>query len=148
MLWGKGEAGAESGIRVIDFAPPFYQASWGSSPIRSGVLLFGLVLSIGPVLLASAASISRTKTYRVQLWLGWAAYVTGLGVLSTLDENLAVARATGGLLLLGVGSGFVYSSAYFPVLAPLPVSTNAQALAFFQLCRSFASVSDSCLSFD
>ncbi|GJE88951.1 MFS general substrate transporter [Phanerochaete sordida] len=125
---------------VLYFAPAFYQASWGASPIRSGVWLFGLVLAVGPVLLCSGASIARTKTYRVQLWLGWAAYVAGFGVMSTLTERYAIARATGGLLLLGFGSGIVYSASYFPVLAPLPVSANAPALAFFQFCRSFASV--------
>lgn len=125
---------------ILYFAPAFYQASWGASPIRSGVLLFGLVLSVGPVLLGSGASIALTKTYRVQLWLAWAAYAAGFGVLATLRAEQDIARATGALVLLGVGSGIAYSASYFPVLAPLPVRANAQALAFLQFCRSFAAV--------
>ncbi|EKM52338.1 uncharacterized protein PHACADRAFT_126077 [Phanerochaete carnosa HHB-10118-sp] len=125
---------------LLYFLPVLFQASWGASPIRSGVLLLGFALAVGPALILCGASISRTKTYRVQLWIGWAAYLAGTGVLATLDERTDIARATGGQFLISIGTGLVYAAAYFPVLAPIPITANAQALAFFQFLRSFASV--------
>ena len=92
------------------------------------------------MLLITGASIAITKRYRVQLWIGWAFHLTSMGVLATLHVNSSVARATGGLFLVGFGSGIVYASTYFPILAPLPVSENAHALSFLAFCRSFAGV--------
>ncbi|KIP03771.1 hypothetical protein PHLGIDRAFT_77045 [Phlebiopsis gigantea 11061_1 CR5-6] len=125
---------------VLYFIPIYYQACWGSSPTRSGVLLFGLVLPCGVFLLVTGASIAITKRYRPQLWLGWALYVAGMGVLSTLHVGSTIARATGGLALLGFASAILYASTYYPVLAPLPVAQNAPALALFAFFRSFAGV--------
>ncbi|GJE88942.1 MFS general substrate transporter [Phanerochaete sordida] len=127
-------------VGLLYFMPAFYQASWGASPIRSGVLLFGFVLMFCPFPLLCGLTVSKTGMYRVQLWLGWAAYIAGFGVLSTLDEHSDIARATGGLVILGFGAALIYSASYFPVLAPLPISQNAYAMAFFQFCRSFAAV--------
>ena len=47
---------------------------------------------------------------------------------------------------VGIGAGMIYATTYFPVLAPLPVSHNAYALAFFSFCRALAGVSHSHLS--
>ncbi|EKM60198.1 uncharacterized protein PHACADRAFT_132704 [Phanerochaete carnosa HHB-10118-sp] len=127
-------------VAVTYFIPVFYQACWGASPIRSGVLFFGISLTVGPFLILGAVSIAATKTYRVQHWIGWAACLAGLGALSTLNEHTDIARATGALIVFGFGSGLVYGATYFPVLAPLPVTENAHAMAFFQFCRSFATV--------
>ena len=43
-----------------------------------------------------------------------------------------------------IGSRFLYSTAPFPVQAPLPVSENAHALAFLMFMRSFAGVRARC----
>ena len=76
----------------------------------------------------------------MQLWFGWAFYITAMGVLATLHVDSGIERVTGALVLVGFGSGIIYASTYFPVLAPLPVSENAHALAFIAFCRSFAGV--------
>lgn len=41
-------------------------------------------------------------------------------------------------LIVGIGSGILYACTTFPVLAPLPVSRNAPALALFAFVRTFA----------
>lgn len=125
----------------VDFLPAYYQACQNASPTRSGVEVFGLAIPIGPVLLMTGASIAITKTYRVQLWLAWCLTVVSMGVLSTLRANSPISQFVGYPIFLGIGSGIWYAATYFPVLAPLPVSENAHALAFFSFCRSFASVS-------
>ena len=81
-----------------------------------------------------------TKTYRAQLWLAWVLTILAMAVMSTLRADTPSSRATGYPTLLGFGSGMFYAATYFPVLAPLPISENAHALAFFSFCRSFAGV--------
>lgn len=125
---------------LLDFLPAYYQACKNATPTRSGVEIFGLAIPIGPVLLMTGASIAITKTYRVQLWLAWCLTVISMGVMSTLRADSSLAHAVGYPIFLGIGSGIWYAATYFPVLAPLPVSENAHALAFFSFCRSFASV--------
>lgn len=41
-------------------------------------------------------------------------------------------------LLIGIGGGILYASTTFAILAPLPVSRNASALALFAFLRTFA----------
>lgn len=73
--------------------------------------------------------------------IGWAVLTVAMGVLSTLKAETPIPEVVGLPILLGVGIGMLQSATYFPVLAPLPVSENAHALAFFAFCRSFAGVS-------
>lgn len=118
----------------------YYQACKGASPARSGVLSFGLSVPSGPALLLTGASVQITKSYRAQLWIGWILLLLAMGTMSTLHADSPLSQSIGFTVLEGVGVGMIYASTYFPVLAPLPVSENAHALAFFAFCRSFASV--------
>ncbi|KAJ3557850.1 hypothetical protein NM688_g1248 [Phlebia brevispora] len=127
-------------ISVVYYMPTYYQACKGSSPTGSGVDFLGLSLAIGPALVITGASIKITKSYRVQLWIGWILSLLGIGILTTLHADTPLAHSICLPILFGVGSGIIYSATYFPVLAPLPISENAHALALFSFCRSFAAV--------
>ena len=82
-----------------------------------------------------------TQKYRLQLWLGWALLTASTGALSTLRTASSLPTAIGLTVMLGIGSGIIANGSYYPVLAPLPASQNAHALAFFGLGRVFAGVS-------
>ena len=103
--------------------------------------MFGLAAVLGPVLIITGASIAISKAYRVQLWMSWAFTVIAVGFASTVRVDTPLTQAIGYWTFLGIGGGIFYAATYFPVLAPLPVSENAHALAFFAFCRSFAVVS-------
>ncbi|KAJ3483963.1 hypothetical protein NLI96_g5968 [Meripilus lineatus] len=125
---------------VIYFLPAYYQACLGASPLRSGVLILSLCASIGPAVVVSGASIGITKKYRVQLWLGWILIVVGMGVLALLHPESPLSKQVGLPIIMALGAGAIYAATYFPVLAPLPISENAHALALFAFLRSFAAV--------
>ncbi|GJE91675.1 MFS general substrate transporter [Phanerochaete sordida] len=127
-------------LAAIYFIPIYFQACRDASPIRSGVEMFGYGLTVGPFLILTGISISITKRYRVQLWLAWVLVMVGMGLCSTVSADSPLAHAIGYWVLPGIGTGIIYAGTYFPVLAPLPVSENAHALAFFAFCRSFAGV--------
>lgn len=100
-------------------------------------------LTLGPAIILTGISISVTKSYRVQLWIGWAVLTLAMGVFTTIRFETPISHPIGLSVLVHGSAGMLYSATYFPVLAPLPLSENAHALAFFSFCRTFASVSTS-----
>ena len=126
---------------VVDFLQVYFQACKGASARASGVDVLSLALVLGICLILTGASIAISKAYRPQLWVSWVFLIISMGVLTTLDADSPRSAAIGYAALVGVGGGICYASTWFPVLAPLPVTENAHALAFFGFCRSFAGVS-------
>lgn len=116
----------------------YFQASKGASAVGSGVDMFALCLTIPAFAIATGLSVQIVDRYRPQNYVGWAIILVGFGVLSTLDESSSRAAYIGSQVPLGVGLGIVWISTQFPILAPLPVSNSAHALAFFTFLRCFA----------
>ncbi|EIW57953.1 Mfs1.2 [Trametes versicolor FP-101664 SS1] len=127
-------------LAVAYYLPVYYQACKDATPLRSAVDMLGLSLSMGPIIIISSISVTVLRVYRTQHWIGWAIFMVGMGIFTTLDADAPLAHAIGLPLLLGAGAGIIYAVTYFPVLSPLPVSENAHALAFFAFCRSFAGI--------
>jgi len=127
-------------VNLLYYLPVYYQACKDSSPIASGVDLFGLSFSTAPFSIVAGISITGTKRYRPQIWIAWCALLIGTGLLSSVTENTSRATSIGFQVIVGIGVGILYSAAYFPVLAPLPVTSNALALSFFIFIRTFAQI--------
>lgn len=125
---------------AADYLPVYFQACKGASPTRSGVLGFGIGFSVPPAAIIGGASVTRLQKYRPQLWLGWSLLIIGLGLISTVDAGVSVAHTVGYTIITGSAIGIVSAVGYFPVLAPLPVSKNSSAMAFFIFMRNFAQV--------
>ncbi|KAJ6595827.1 MFS general substrate transporter [Mycena vulgaris] len=127
-------------LAAIYYLPTYYQACKGASPRQSGIDSFGLTMALGPASVVTGVSVTKTGKYRYQCYLGWAILVAATAGLTTLREDTPLSQGIGIPSLTSIGAGMIYSAGYFPVLAPLPVSRNAHALAFFAFCRSFAGV--------
>ncbi|KAL1937275.1 hypothetical protein VTO73DRAFT_13884 [Trametes versicolor] len=127
-------------LLLIYYLPVYYQACKDASPTASGIDLFGLCFSTGPMAIIAGVSVAKSRRYRPQLWTAWALVMVGVGLMSTVTEDTARAASIGFQIIIGVGVGILYSATYFPVLAPLPVTSNALALAFFIFLRSFAPI--------
>ncbi|KAJ7250590.1 MFS general substrate transporter [Mycena rebaudengoi] len=127
-------------LAAIYYLPTYYQACKGASPYQSGIDSFGLTMTLGPASIVTGVSITKTGKYRYQCYLGWVLLVVATAALTTLHEDTPLSRAIGLPSLISIGAGMIYSAGYFPVLAPLSVSRNAHALAFFAFCRSFAGI--------
>ncbi|KAJ7101372.1 major facilitator superfamily domain-containing protein [Mycena belliarum] len=127
-------------IASIYYMPAYFQACKGASPTASGVDVFGLGFVIAPSNIIAGLTISRSNRYRPQLWLSWCFVMVGAGLLSTLKADSFRGKAIGFEAVLGVGIGILTTATYFPVLAPLPISENAHALAFFIFTRAFGQV--------
>ena len=86
-------------------------------------------------------SVSKTGAYRPQLYVGWALAIPALVLIGLAGVHTPVGNIIGYEFLAGIGFGMIFSATYFPVLAPLPVTTIAPALAFFAFLRQFGQVS-------
>ncbi|KAJ7759151.1 major facilitator superfamily domain-containing protein [Mycena metata] len=127
-------------INLIYYLPVYYQACKDASPTASGIALFGLSFSTAPFSILAGISIGRTKYYRPQIWIAWSALMIGTGLLSGVTENTSRGTSIGFQVIAGIGIGILYSAAYFPVLAPLPVTSNSSALSFFVFIRTLAQI--------
>ncbi|QRV88141.1 major facilitator superfamily transporter [Ceratobasidium sp. AG-Ba] len=98
---------------VVYYLPVYFQASRGDPPIKSGIDVFGMAFTVAPFGVFTGISTVVFKKYRPQNYVAW--------------------------ILVGIGAGILFASTTFAVLAPLPVSRNAPALALFAFVRTFAS---------
>ncbi len=119
----------------------YFQAVHGASGAAAGVDMFGLSFTIPIFSIVCGVSVPMLNIYRPQNYIGWALIIVGFGVLSLLDENSTRAQYIGYQVPLGMGLGIIWLSTQFAILAPLPVSNNAHAIAFYTFTRSFAQVS-------
>ncbi|KAI0752759.1 iron permease [Daedaleopsis nitida] len=125
-------------LSTIYYLPVYFQASHGASAVGSGIDMFALCIIIPVSAIASAVAIQLIGRYVWSHYLGWALTIAGFGVLSTLSATSTRPVFICAQLPLAVGLGIIWIATQFPILAPLPVSNNAHALAFFTFLRNFA----------
>lgn len=112
-----------------------------ASAIGSGVDMIVFCVVIPVFAIVGGVSVQIVGRYCPQNYIGWAFMVAGFGVLSLLDENSSRAMYIGCQVPLAIGLGIIWVSTQFAILAPLPFSNSAPALAFFTFFRCFAQVS-------
>ncbi|KAJ6613736.1 iron permease [Mycena sp. CBHHK59/15] len=127
-------------ICLLYYMPVYFQACMDASPIASGVDIFGLAFSVAPSALFVGLSIARFHQYRPQIWLSWALIVIGTGLFTTLHADSSRARAIGFQIIPGTGLGMMTAAVFFPILAPLPVESNAHAIALYTFFRNFSNI--------
>ncbi|KAA1466939.1 MFS general substrate transporter [Dentipellis sp. KUC8613] len=125
---------------TIYYLPVYFQGCKDASPIASGVDCFGIAATASPTAIITGITVTKSSKYRPQLWFAWSLSLIGCGLLSSLNADDSRAKAIGYQILVGIGIGMIYLATYFPVLAPLPISENTRALAFFVFLRNFALV--------
>ncbi|KAL4241388.1 MFS transporter superfamily protein [Abortiporus biennis] len=125
-------------VSIIYYLPIYFQACLLASPIRSGVDLFPTAFVMSPAAFIAGTVVTTTKKYRPANIVGWILTVIGFGVLSLLRADSPTGKWVGYQIIVTIGTGIIYVCTIFPVLAPLPVSRTATALAFFAFIRTFA----------
>lgn len=125
-------------ISMIYYLPVFFQVCLGATPIRSAIDVLPSALVIAPWAFICGAIVQLTNNYRPINALGWMFTIVGFGLLSLLEIDSCVGQWVSFQFISSAGIGILYTSTIFPVLAPLPVSRAASALAFFNFTRSFA----------
>lgn len=135
----------------------YFQATKLESPVHSGVDFLPIACTIAPGAVgrppptaslfrkltrpaAAGVTITIFKQYRPQNYVGWLLCCLGTGLLHLLNTNASEARYISVQIPMGLGLGMLFSGTTFPILASLPLSETAHALAQLTFLRNFALV--------
>ncbi|KAJ7139639.1 major facilitator superfamily domain-containing protein [Mycena epipterygia] len=124
-------------LAFVYYLPVYFQACKLATPTASGLDLLGLTLSLAPISILVGFTVAKYQCYRPQLWVGWSLMMVSMGLLSTLTASTPLWRAIGYSILTGSAMGTTLTATLYPILAPLPVSANAPAIALSIFLRVF-----------
>ncbi|KAH8078743.1 iron permease [Cristinia sonorae] len=125
-------------ITLIYYTPIYFQACLNASPIQSSVYGFPNAFLVSPFSFVCGVWVRATGRYRIPNAVGWVFTVVGFGLMSLLRADSRTAQWVGYQILVSIGVGLNFGGPMYAVLAPLPVTSSAYALAFFQFTRTFA----------
>nr|VWP00177.1 Polyketide synthase/peptide synthetase [Ganoderma boninense] len=125
-------------LSAIYYVPVYLQASKDVSALHAGIDSFGLSFTIPAFAIFTGLSVEIFNKYRPQNYVGWIFTIVGFGLFTMLDAKSPAKMYIGFQIPLGIGLGILWIATQFPILAPLPFSNSAYALAFWIFVRNFA----------
>lgn len=87
----------------------------------------------------AGGSISATQIYKPQNVIAWVFITIGAGLLTIVRYDSPTATWAALPVVISMGTGLLFAATVFPVLAPLPPSLAAHALAFLVFLRNVSS---------
>ncbi|KAI0763299.1 iron permease [Trametes elegans] len=125
-------------LAAIFYIPVYFQAAEAASALGSAVDILPLTCTIPFAAIFTGVTVKAAGRYRPQNYIGWSLMLVGFGLMTMVGHDASRAMYIGCQVPLGIGLGITWIATQFPILAPLPVSNNAHALAFFTFTRRFA----------
>ncbi|KAF8514423.1 iron permease [Hysterangium stoloniferum] len=122
---------------ALFYLPVYFQACKGVSPLQSGIDMLPYSFSVAPFAIVAGGTATAFNRYKPQNIIAWVFITVGMGLQSTLHVNSAVRNWVGFQIVAGIGFGMLFTATTFPILAPLHVRDNANALSLFIFIRSF-----------
>ncbi|KAF5341380.1 hypothetical protein D9758_012263 [Tetrapyrgos nigripes] len=119
------------------YFPTWFQSVKVASPILSGLYFLPMTMTISPFGIVEGIIVAKTGRFRAVNIVGWVALLLGLGLLTSLRLTTSIGVIAVYQLIVGIGLGLLFATT-FVVLAPLPITENASALALLSFVRSFA----------
>ncbi|CAG8364604.1 unnamed protein product [Penicillium salamii] len=121
---------------LLYYLPLYYQAVQSFTPLMSGVALlpetFTISISAGVV----GMLITISGHYYSALWIGWATTTTGVGLLYLLNTDTAVYIWVLINLVVGLGTGSLFTSTNLAIQANKESHEMSHALGFFAFFRT------------
>jgi hypothetical protein len=127
-------------VPLVDWYVVFFEACKDKSPTEAGVDMFGLSLSFSLVPLVGGIIVKKTGKYVLPTFVGWVLTVVGMGLLTTLHANSSLSKFVVFQIITGSGVGIAYVVLVFPILAAIPVTQTAPAMALYVFSRNFGYV--------
>lgn len=118
------------------FLPFYFQASLGTSPVRSGVYVLPFNLFMVPAAMVAGGLLSKFGQYKPFHWAGFGLYALSAGLLSNLDSHSSRAEWVIFQIISAIGLGIILNSVLPAVLASLAESDTAVATGTFSFLRS------------
>ncbi|EOR02755.1 hypothetical protein E3P92_01927 [Wallemia ichthyophaga] len=102
---------------ALYFLPHYLQVVKEYSPLRSGVVLLGLILTQTLFSFTSGVIVSKTGGYRVNIWTGFLMWTIGLGLFTMLSPSTSIAEFVGFSVISGFGAGNTFQTTLLSVQA-------------------------------
>jgi hypothetical protein len=128
---------------LTDWYVVLFEACKEKSPTEAGIDLFGLSYTTSLIALMTGVVVKKTGNYVIPIHVGWVLMIIGAGLLTTLRADSSMAKYIGFQVPIGCGVGIVYVVSLFPILASIPVTQSASAMALFVSSRNFGQVGPS-----
>lgn len=122
---------------LLYYAPLYFEAVKGYSPIIAGVSIFPETFTVAPVSVITGIVVSITGRYRWSLWAGWVLSTFGTGILYLMDVDTPVVSWVFLNLVVGIGMGLLFPAMAFAVQASTKNEDLAFAVAMFSFFRAF-----------
>ena len=119
------------------YIPFYFLSAKESSPIRAGVCLLPVFLSLIPASVVVGAVITRINHFRWAIWSGWALTTLGSGLTIIWDVDSSTATWVIILIVLGIGHGLLLNAQNFATQAIAKPEDEASAAAMYAFMRSF-----------
>lgn len=133
---------------LLYYLPLYYQAAKGFSSTKAGLAVFPETLTIAPASLIVGILVSRTGRFRWSVLVGWVLTVIGTGLLCLLNPNTTTPAWIGINIVVGLGTGMLFSGMAFSIQAAAVALKHdaAVAISMFTFFRSLGSVNTHLLS--
>ncbi|KAM5361098.1 hypothetical protein ACJZ2D_013309 [Fusarium nematophilum] len=117
---------------------PFYFTSVKAySPLKTGVATLPVMLITVPSSIIAGGFVTRTKNYRLPIWLGWMLTATGSGLTLMFDMNTLTSEWATILVVIGFGHGAVLNAQSFATQAMCKRGDETLAAAMYAFTRQF-----------
>ncbi|KAJ0137845.1 Secondary metabolism regulator LAE1 [Fusarium oxysporum f. sp. albedinis] len=117
---------------------PFYFTSLKAySPIKTGLATLPVMLITVPSSVIAGGFVTRTKNYRLPIWLGWMLTATGSGLTLLFDASTPTAQWAAVLVVIGFGHGAVLNAQNFACQAMCNSGDEILAAAMYAFTRQF-----------
>ncbi|KAG2137519.1 MFS general substrate transporter [Suillus clintonianus] len=120
------------------YLPMYYQVL-GASATGSGVRMLPYSLSSSVTAMVSGIIVSRTGSYRPNMWFGWAVMTLGYGLMIMLDNTTTNAAKEIYPLITSIGIGCLFQSPLIAIQAAMPIKDMATSTSAFMFLRTLGS---------
>ncbi|KAF9075160.1 MFS amino acid permease [Rhodocollybia butyracea] len=117
------------------YLPVYYQIL-GASATGSGVRMLSFSLGSAFASATSGVLVSKTREYRLVMWIGWATFVLGYGLMTMLDSFSNTAKKELLPLVAALGIGCLFQTPLIGLQAAMPGKDMATSTAAFGFIRT------------
>ncbi|KAJ3863474.1 MFS general substrate transporter [Lentinula novae-zelandiae] len=115
---------------------PLYYQILGASATGSGVRM--LPFSLGSAFMSAISGIvvSKTREYRLVMWISWAIFVVGYGLMTMLDSHSNTAMKELYPFVAAIGIGCLFQTPLIALQAAMPLKDMATSTGAFGFIRT------------
>ena len=127
---------------LLYYLPLYYEAVQGFTSSKAGLAVFPETLTIAPASLIVGLLVARTGRFQWSIIAGWLITILGTGLLYLLDVHTPVLTWIGINIVVGLGTGMLFSGMAFSIQSAATAlgQDSAFAIAMFTFFRSFGTV--------